>query len=159
MRMKRLSALLLSFSLLTVCAAPLSAARAHSADKPPVKTEQSTALDVKHRAEASVAYQNLPLRFEANQGQADARVKFLSRGRNHTLFLTPNEAVLALRHAGNPAPPAMSALEYDVVGLHLPPDSESPLYLHMTWVGANPDAQVEGVDEMSAKSKIGRASC
>jgi len=39
-------------------------------------------------------YQKLPLSFEANQGQADGTVKFLSRGSGYTLFLTPTEAVL-----------------------------------------------------------------
>ena len=42
-------------------------------------------------------YGKLPLSFEANQGQTEARVKFLSRGRGYTLFLTADEAVLALR--------------------------------------------------------------
>jgi uncharacterized protein (TIGR03437 family) len=39
-------------------------------------------------------YGKLPLSFEANQGQTDGRVQFLSRGRNQTLFLTSTEAVL-----------------------------------------------------------------
>ena len=39
----------------------------------------------------------LPLSFEVNQGQTDAEVKFLSRGKGYTLFLTPNEAVLSLK--------------------------------------------------------------
>jgi hypothetical protein len=43
------------------------------------------------------AYGNLPLSFEANQGQSDARVKFLARGSNYTLFLTKDSAVFALR--------------------------------------------------------------
>jgi len=42
-------------------------------------------------------YGNFPLVFEANQGQTDAQVKFLSRTREYTLFLTGDEAVLALR--------------------------------------------------------------
>ena len=42
-------------------------------------------------------YGKLPLTFEANQGQTDERVKFLSRGRGYTLFLTGNEGVLSLR--------------------------------------------------------------
>jgi hypothetical protein len=37
------------------------------------------------------------LSFEINQGQADSQVKFLSRGSGYSLFLTGNEAVLALR--------------------------------------------------------------
>jgi hypothetical protein len=42
------------------------------------------------------SYGKLPLSFEANQGQTDSQVKFLSRGRGYTLFLTGDEAVLAL---------------------------------------------------------------
>ena len=40
-------------------------------------------------------YGKLPLSFEANQGQTDQTVKFLSRGRGYALFLTGNEAVLS----------------------------------------------------------------
>ena len=49
------------------------------------------------QAQVVAAYGKLPLSFEVNHGQTDARVKFLSRGRGHTLFLTSNEAVLALK--------------------------------------------------------------
>ncbi len=41
----------------------------------------------------------VPLSFEANRGQVDARVQFLSRGPGYALFLTPGEAVLEL-HKG-----------------------------------------------------------
>ncbi|GEM_PF-6338325 len=44
----------------------------------------------------NAAYGKLPLSFEVNDGQTDARVKFLSRGRSYSLFLTNDEAVLAL---------------------------------------------------------------
>ena len=44
-------------------------------------------------------YGKLRLSFEANQGQTDARVKFLSRGRGYTLFMTADEAVLSLATA------------------------------------------------------------
>ena len=43
-----------------------------------------------------IAHAKLPLSFEPNLGQADPRVKFLSRGRGYTLFLTKDEAVVAL---------------------------------------------------------------
>src|SRR3712207_5476100 len=50
------------------------------------------------RARVAEAYGKLPLSFEASAGQAgDARVKFSSRGDGYQLFLTPAEAVLALR--------------------------------------------------------------
>jgi hypothetical protein len=42
-------------------------------------------------------YDQLPLSFEANQGQTDPAVKFLSRGGSYNLFLTSSGAVLQLR--------------------------------------------------------------
>src|ERR1039457_6026786 len=41
-------------------------------------------------------YGKLPLTFEANQGQTDAQVRFLSRTSGYSLFLTGDEAVLTL---------------------------------------------------------------
>jgi hypothetical protein len=49
------------------------------------------------RARMAESYGKLPLSFEANQGQTDRRVKFLSRGSGYSLFLTGSEAVLSLR--------------------------------------------------------------
>src|SRR5712692_2144053 len=49
-------------------------------------------------------YGKLPLSFEANHGQTDAKVKFLSRGPGYKLFLLPDEAVLTLEKA-RPAKP------------------------------------------------------
>lgn len=46
---------------------------------------------------AVIDYGKLPLIFEANRGQTDERVKFLSRGRGYSLFLTESEAVLSLQ--------------------------------------------------------------
>src|SRR5262249_30588695 len=40
------------------------------------------------RARAVESYGKLPLSFEANQGQTDRQVKFLSRGGGYSLFLT-----------------------------------------------------------------------
>ena len=49
------------------------------------------------RARVVASYGRMPLSFEANAGQTDSRVKFLSRGAGYTLFLTGEEAVLALK--------------------------------------------------------------
>ena len=49
-----------------------------------------------HAREGLVAYGKLPMAFEANEGQSDPRVKFLSRGPGYALFLTATEAVLSL---------------------------------------------------------------
>jgi hypothetical protein len=45
-------------------------------------------------------YGELPLSFEANEGQVDPKVRFLTRGGGYSLFLTDSEAVLALRTPG-----------------------------------------------------------
>jgi uncharacterized repeat protein (TIGR01451 family) len=57
-------------------------------------------------------YAKIPLSFEANQGQSDAQVKFLSRGDGYQLFLTPNAAVFELRTpAGAKSAPAVFQME------------------------------------------------
>ncbi len=50
------------------------------------------------------AFGRLPMSFEPNQGQSDARVKFLAHGNGYGLYLTSNEAVLALPPRGKTRP-------------------------------------------------------
>jgi hypothetical protein len=57
----------------------------------------SSPADESARLRTNVDYGKLPLSFEANAGQTDAHVKFLSRGAGYTLFLTSTEAVLSLQ--------------------------------------------------------------
>jgi hypothetical protein len=75
-------------------------------------------------ARASEAAGRLPLAFEANRGQTDARVTFLSRGRRYTMFLTRDGAVLSLNGTA----------------------------LEMTVVGGNPRSAITGVDRLSGTS-------
>src|SRR5438132_11673575 len=78
------------------------------------------------------AYGQLPLSFEANQGQTDAQVNFLARGNGYALFLTPGQAVLSLQ---KPSTAAATTSGADVSG--------SPLdVLHMQLAGPNASAQV-----------------
>jgi len=58
---------------------------------------QVHAAPTKIQPKLVASYGKLPLSFEANQGQTDARVRFLARGGGYTIFLTADEAVLALR--------------------------------------------------------------
>jgi hypothetical protein len=67
------------------------------------------------------AFGQLPLSFEANQGQTAAKVDFLSRGNGYSLFLSAGEAVLGLQKqsAVSDQPSAnagTSVLRMDVVG-------------------------------------------
>src|SRR6267143_1264929 len=54
-------------------------------------------VEPRNQARILDSYGKLPLSFEANHGQSDGRVKFLSRNGGYMLFLTQDEAVLALR--------------------------------------------------------------
>jgi hypothetical protein len=62
-----------------------------------------------------LAYGQIPLSFEANQGQTAPQVNFMARGSGYGLFLTPTEAVLSLQKdvlnmkliGGNPASPVI----------------------------------------------------
>ena len=62
--------------------------------RPQVQNPAPVAANFKARALTATA--KLPLAFEPNQGQADARASYVARGAGYGLFLTPNEAILAL---------------------------------------------------------------
>ncbi len=102
------------------------------------------------------SYGKLPLSFEANAGQTDARVKFLSRGSGYTLFLTADEAVLSLRGADGGKPKMQggkaerglrSQVRTAKAGSGAAPD-----VLRMKLVGANPAAAVSGVEQLPGTS-------
>src|SRR5580700_385582 len=60
--------------------------------------------DPKAQARILDQYGKLPLCFEANHGQTDSKVKFLSRGRGYSLYLTGKEAVIALKKTAPRSP-------------------------------------------------------
>jgi hypothetical protein len=61
---------------------------------------------------ASADYGKLPLAFEPNVGQTDARVQFLARGSGYSLFLGRERAVLALQRGRSHA----SVIEMELLG-------------------------------------------
>jgi hypothetical protein len=87
------------------------------------------------------AYGQLPLSFEANQGQADSRVQFLSRGQGYALFLTSTEAVLSLQQ-----PPAPGAR---IMG---PSQAPWDTVLRLQLAGGNPNPSIEGVNPLADTS-------
>src|SRR5215475_12809695 len=87
------------------------------------------------------AYRNLPLTFEANQGQSVPKVKFLSRGDGYNLFLTSNEAVLALQQRSGPQSVLRSARR-----------DGKPAVFRMKLIGANAQAEVTGQNQLPGKS-------
>lgn len=87
----------------------------------------------------------LPLHFEANRGQADAEVRFMSHGRGYSTFLTPTEMVMRL---SRPASTAASR----TAGLATRPQESHSALLRMQFVGANAKAEVLGLDELPGKA-------
>jgi hypothetical protein len=72
----------------------LAAIHAHAVAARPVSQPVSDSLAKK--AQLVRSYGKLPLSFEANHGQVDKSVKFLTRGAGYGLYLTSQEAVLTL---------------------------------------------------------------
>ena len=91
-------------------------------------------------------YGKIPLAFERNNGQTAPRVKFLSRGIGYTLFLTPTEAVLALQNLDKRLSPEKCAAKGSESA-----ESRTQV-LRVVTVGANPNAKVEGQDQLPSKS-------
>src|SRR4051794_24804109 len=88
------STITLVAALLTLSATSVAA----SDNKKPLSVTASTHAPAA-KAKAVDAMGHVPLAFEANNGQSDSRVQYLSRGAGYTLFLTRDEAVLTLTNA------------------------------------------------------------
>jgi hypothetical protein len=93
------------------------------------------------------AYGHLPLSFEANYGQWDPSVQFATRGRRHQLFLTPSEAVLALRTGEAKSGASERGASHRTPSDSRPASSQSSV-VRMTFEGANPQADVVGLDQL-----------
>src|ERR1051325_1978748 len=98
---------------------------------PTTPTTNAPAPSSDARASAAASYGKLPLRFEANKGQTDARVKFIARGLGYGLFLTPAESVLVLRGGAG---------------------RDGQAVVRMKLAGANPSPSVEGAGELPGVS-------
>ncbi len=108
-------------------------------------------------------YGKLPLSFEVNEGQTDRAVKFLSRGSGYRLFLTGDEAVLALNKSsvvsgqssvGTKLKPGIGVRESIAQPRqgttdHRPRTTTS--VLRMRLVGANAAAKTVGQEELPGK--------
>ncbi len=90
------------------------------------KVHEPTALT----AGQAPSYSGLPIAFEPNTGQAEARVKFVSHSGRATLALAPSGAVLTFNS---------------------PKSSHLARQLHMKIVGANPNADAIGLGKLPGK--------
>jgi Bacterial Ig-like domain (group 3)/Beta-propeller repeat/Transmembrane protein 131-like N-terminal len=142
----------------------------------PTSTMRASQGNLESQARILDSYGTLPLSFEMNHGQTDARVKFLSRTGGFSLFLTGDEAVFAL-HGKKSNRGTSQKQEPESLGvssgtlwrnsrhaLEVPPfpidlddasstrgdaatESETYSVLRMKLHNANPRAAVTGMDE------------
>ena len=89
---------LITYSSFSKCESPATgAATENVALTPSISPSTNSAVTQKQpRLHIAAGYGKLPLAFEPNRGQTDPQVKFLSRAGQRTLWLTNDEAVLAI---------------------------------------------------------------
>jgi len=131
------AAILVIFAMGAVCAS--------------AQSQQATHLATGGRRALRIDSRPLPLSFEPNEGQMDARARFVSRGSGYALFLTPNEAVFELTARSHSAL-ARSGLVTLAPSPGTTQSRTAPWVLHMRLVGANPATRVEGLDKLLGKS-------
>jgi Beta-propeller repeat len=104
--------------------------------------------DLAASAQVRERYGHLPLSFEANHGQSDSTVKFLSRGSGYSLFLTSNEAVLVLKQSEADENRKASRVARAAVSV----SHRKSAVVRMTLVNANSHSQPAGHDALPGKS-------
>jgi hypothetical protein len=73
--------------------------------------------------------------FERNAGQVDSEVRYLNHGKDYSLFLTQTGFTVVLPETGKSAE-----------------DANQSRYFRLKFVGANPNAEVTGVDKLPGTS-------
>ena len=102
-------------------------------DRPVFSNAESVATPDKNAVRVA-GYGSVPPHFEANAGQVDERVKFLSRGNGYSLFLTSDKAVLALQKP------------------HTAGEDAKPDFLRMKLEGSNPASEITGEKLLEGKT-------
>jgi uncharacterized repeat protein (TIGR01451 family) len=105
------------------------------------KISHGTTVNTQHQI--ANAYGKLPLNFVANHGQTNHRVRFNARAVGYSLFLTANEAVLALSSA--------STCQAGVESQHGSADEDASRVLRMQLLGVNTNARISGLDKLPGK--------
>jgi hypothetical protein len=111
-----------AFPLVTACV--MAAGLLEGITSP--KAASSTPVGEEERARVLEDFAEAPLSFEENRGQTDPRVRYLTRGKGYTLYLTGQEAVFSLSGA-HPEPGALG-----------PAPAPPGAALRMALVGADP---------------------
>jgi hypothetical protein len=93
------------------------------------------------------AYGKLPMSFEENQGQTAREVRYVSHGRGYELFLTPQEAVIALRFGTHLDFSPLHRSAY-LRALRKQRRAAQTTAIRMHLEGANPEPQISGEERL-----------
>jgi len=104
-------------------------------------------VDSSTRARITKAYGELPLSFEANQGQADPQVGFVARSAGYNLLLNADGATMVL-----PKPNQNGVLSGRQSGQTNGMSRTAVSLVRMSFVNANHQARARGLDQLSGKS-------
>ncbi|MGC1170498.1 MAG: SBBP repeat-containing protein, partial [Candidatus Acidiferrales bacterium] len=114
-----------------------------------IQRRSTSQTDPKAQAKILDQYGKLPLSFEANYGQTDSKVDFLSRGHGYSIFLTGKEVVIALkagRSLEGKGLPSRKLVKKQKEG------AAKGTVVRMELAGANPAPLVLGAGELSGKA-------
>ncbi|HSH60942.1 MAG TPA: SBBP repeat-containing protein, partial [Acidimicrobiales bacterium] len=148
MRTQRLWAIGLVLAVLLAVLAVVE--RSGGGAQPKADASRATPSATPNDAGLEEAYGRLPIAFEANRGQSDPAVKFLSRGPGYNLFLTPTEAVLTLSETVSRTsdPAGSSASEAGNASAGEPGKGST---VRMELLGGNPSPRAVGQEPLAGK--------
>jgi len=111
----------------------------------------SNSARTKQDSKRAEAYGRLPLSFEENVGQTAQEVRYLSHGSGYELFLTPQEAVMALR---TPEPYDLSPLHRfrTIQAIHAAARARAMTAIRMRFEGANPTPQISATERLAKRT-------
>src|SRR5947209_847311 len=134
-----------------VLPSPFSNVSAHKAENStafePAAAPPQTHDTAAAQAQAREAFGKVSLTFEANEGQTDPRVNFLTRANGATVFLTPTEAVFALAVPKADAGAATASKSLDPRVRATADAPTQTAVLRMQVEGANPQPSVTGLEK------------
>ncbi|MDO8310418.1 MAG: hypothetical protein Q7T25_00615, partial [Sideroxyarcus sp.] len=134
------AALVISFSTWVAVAQAQSSIQSMNVPDPTTASPQRVAL--------APTLINLPLSFEANQGQASNAVKFLARGQGYRLLLSSTEARLVLQKGGGAE---LAAASGTISRENRRQHREGSASVSIRLVGARDAPRMEGVTKLPGK--------
>src|SRR6266850_1223805 len=136
--------------LATFCSSGKHAARAKEEVSAIAAREASDSVGRNQDSKWLENYGRLPLSFEENVGQTAREVRYVSHGSGYELFLTPQEAVVALRpNVPRDLSPRHRTAYIRALRKARRDKQMTAIRLHLE--GANPEPQIAGTDPLPTK--------